>query len=73
MSSLREVVKLVQSAMEFAISFVNNFITLSSDLIETLKAVYEICTGIVPTIIKELQKLPAEVVDGVKKAMSSWF
>jgi phage-related protein len=72
MSSLMEAAKLVQQAVELVISFVNDFLSFSAELVETLDCVYGICTNIVHTILKELQRLATEIVDGVKKAMSSW-
>jgi hypothetical protein len=38
-----------------------------------MEAVYDICINIVSTILLELQGLPDEILNGVKKALSSWF
>jgi hypothetical protein len=73
MSSLMEAIKLIRKAVEFVISFVKDFLSFSAELIETLETIYSICTNIVPTILKELQELPTEILNGVKKDMGSWF
>jgi phage-related protein len=73
MSSIHQVVQVLKQALDFLTRLGSDLFSFLKNLTETLESLYGICSGIVPTIAQALKSLPNEVVEGVKKAMNSWF
>jgi phage-related protein len=73
MSSIRQIVQVLKQALDFLTRIGTDLFSSLGNLTSTLEELYETCRGIVPTIAQALNKIPGEVVEGVKKAISSWF
>jgi hypothetical protein len=71
MRSLQRVISLIQQDVTFFASLGNDFFSFLADLNQTIENIYEICTNIVLSITQTLKNLPAEIVEGVKKALGS--
>jgi sensor histidine kinase YesM len=73
MSSIRQIVQVLREALDFLTRIGTDLFSFLGNLTSTLEELYEMCSGIVPTIVQALKTIPTEVVEGVKKAMTSWF
>jgi phage-related protein len=73
MSSIREVINLIQQVVELITFIGKDFFSILVDLTHTLETVYGIWVNIVPMIRQDLRDHPTEIVNGVKKALSFLF
>jgi predicted PurR-regulated permease PerM len=71
MSSIQQIVQVLKQAINFLTRIGTDLFSSLGNLTSTLEELYETCRNIVPTIAQALNKLPGEVVEGVKKAISS--